>query len=104
MESAIVTAKEAEQLALDFLMQDLEIPPDDRDWFTILACRNVDTWYVVEIGVEGLPDKWVLQVWDTGVCDPCSTFVSPIKASSGTSDLAELPASIAGAIASERHD
>jgi hypothetical protein len=33
-----------------------------------------ETWYVVEIGVEGLSDKWVLQVYDTGECDPSYTF------------------------------
>lgn len=104
METAIVTATAAEQLALDFLLQDLAIPPDDREWFAVLDSRVVNTWYVVEIGVEGLPDKWVLQVWDTGICDPCYTFVSPIKASSGTNDLVELPEPIAQAIAAERHD
>jgi hypothetical protein len=63
---------EAEQLALAFLMEDLEIPEDDREFFSVLASRLTDNdWYVVEVGIEGLPDKWVFQVFNTGECDPC---------------------------------
>ncbi len=99
------TAVEAEAVALNFLLDDLEIPADERDWFAVLGCRLVqDRWYVVEIGVEGLPDKWVLQVYDTGECDPNYTFTSPIRASSGTTDLEEMPETIATLIASERKD
>ncbi len=94
---------EAEQLAFNFLMAEWDISEDDRQWFTILGSRLVtDMRYVVEIGVEGLPDKWVIQVYDTGECDPNYTFSSPIKALDGTADLADLPDPIAEAIASER--
>lgn len=93
---------EAEALARDFLMGDLEIPEEDQDFFSILSVRESGSdWYVVEIGVEGLPDKWVLQVFDTGLCDPCYTFVSPMPAGQDD-DLQEFPPPIADAIAAER--
>ncbi len=100
----MIDAPQAEELALEFLMADLEIPQDDHDWFSILSARLIgETWYVVEVGVEGLPDKWVIQVYDTGECDPSYTFHSPIAPESGCSaDLEELPETIAVAIATER--
>lgn len=94
---------DAEQIAFNFLMTDLNLPKDDWEWFTVLSARTIDeSWYVVEIGVEGFPDKWVLQVWDTGECDPSYNFVSPIKSTGGISDLMELPDSVAATIAAER--
>ena len=94
---------EAEKIALDFLMEEWEISEDDRESFTILKSRLVsDSWYFIEIGLEGLPDKWVMQVYDTGMCDPNYTFASPIKASDDTADLAALPERLAEVIASER--
>jgi hypothetical protein len=98
-----LTDTEAGQLAFDFLMNDLEIASEDQDWFSILSSRLIkDSWFVVEIGVEGLPDKWLLQVYDTKECDPNYTFNSPITLAVGTSDLEELPERIANAIAAER--
>ena len=94
---------DATKVALDFLMTDLEIPEEDQDFFAVLSSRESGSeWYVVEIGVEGLPDKWVLQVFDTGVCDPCYTFASPMPAGEDT-DLQEFPTAIANAIAIERN-
>jgi hypothetical protein len=94
---------EVGQLAIAFLMQDLEIPPDDQDWFTVLSVRSVgETWSVVEIGVEGLPDQWVLQVYDTGECDPSYTFKSPVKATESDTGLEDLPEAIAHILATER--
>lgn len=94
---------EAEKIAFDFLMDDLEILEDDRDWFTMLSCRLAQGgWYTVEVGIEGLPDKWVLQVFDTGICDPCYTFFSPIKAADGIGDLESMPESIAAVLVRER--
>ncbi|MGD1856945.1 MAG: hypothetical protein ACFB2W_22145 [Leptolyngbyaceae cyanobacterium] len=88
--------------AMDFLMDDLAIPALDQEFFSILATRETGSeWYVVEIGVEGLPDKWVLQVFDTGQCDPCYTFVSPMPKGED-SDLEEFPERIAQVIAMER--
>lgn len=97
-----LSTTDAETLAMDFLMEDLEIPAVDQDFFSILSARETGSdWYVVEIGVEGLPDKWVLQVFDTGICDPCYTFVSPMPAGEDA-DLEEFPDQIAKAIATER--
>lgn len=98
----MMTVAEAERLAHSFLLEDLNIPTEDQEWFTVLGSRWIkDAWYVVEIGVEGLPDKWVLQVYDTGVCDPNYTFASPMSAVD-CSDLEELPETIATTIATER--
>lgn len=94
---------DAAQLAIEFLMTDLDIPADDQDFFTILSTRESGSeWYVVEIGVAGLPDKWVLQVFDTGQCDPCYTFVSPMPAGEDA-DLQEFPEAIATVLAAERN-
>ncbi|MEM6255479.1 MAG: hypothetical protein AAF821_21400 [Cyanobacteria bacterium P01_D01_bin.156] len=88
--------------AMNFLMDDLEIPTGDQEFFAILATRETGSdWYVVEIGVEGLPDKWVLQVFDTGQCDPCYTFVSPMPAGEDA-DLEEFPERIAELITQAR--
>ncbi|MBE9137864.1 hypothetical protein IQ254_11780 [Nodosilinea sp. LEGE 07088] len=93
---------EAETLAMSFLMEDLEILPENHDFFSVLSTRETGSeWYVVEIGVEGLPDRWVLQVFDTGQCDPCYTFVSPMPAGEDA-DLQEFPEDIAQAVAADR--
>ena len=100
-----LTSTDAQQLALDFFLDDWEIPEDDRDFFSPLDARQVERWYVVEIGVEGLPDKWVIQVYDeTKDCDPCFTFVSPIKATESGTGLEEMPESIARILRSEREN
>jgi hypothetical protein len=94
--------KDAHKLAINFLMVDLGIPEEDQEYFTVLSARPVGSnWDVVEIGIEGLPDKWVVQVFDTGECDPCYTFNSPMPAFEDT-DLAEFPLSIAEIVATER--
>lgn len=95
-------ATDAKTLAMEFLMGDLEIPDTDQDFFCVLSTRETGSdWYAVEIGVEGLPDKWTLQVFDTGQCDPCYTFVSPMPAGEDV-DLEEFPTRIAEVIAKER--
>ena len=94
--------KEAEQLAIDFLSNDWEIPDPEKQWFTIRYARQESSWYIVEVGIEGCPDYWILQVYDTGESDPCYTFVSPLSGSQDTDDLQELPESIANMIAFER--
>ncbi|EKQ67161.1 hypothetical protein OsccyDRAFT_4986 [Leptolyngbyaceae cyanobacterium JSC-12] len=98
-----LSASDAGQVAIEFLMTDLEVPPEEQDWFSVLNVRQVgETWYVVEIGVEGLPDQWVLQVYDTGDCDPSYTFRSPIKPTESDTGLEDLPAAIAQILATER--
>ncbi len=101
-----LTAKNAEKMALEFFLEDYELPEDDRDFFVPLSSHSVDNrWYVVEIGVEGLPDKWIIQVYDeTKDCDPCFTFVSPIEATESETGLSEMPESIAEILRSEREN
>ncbi len=95
---------EVGQQAIAFLMNDLEVTPDDQEWFSVLSVRSVgETWYIVEIGVEGLPDKWVLQVYDTGECDPSYTFNSPVQASEADTGLEDMPEAIAQILTIERH-
>jgi hypothetical protein len=99
----MIDPTEAEQLALNFVMAEWDIVQEEEKWFTILGSRLVtDMWYIVEIGVEGLPDQWAIQVYDTGYCDPNYRFISPMRAEDGVADIAELPARIAQAIVSER--
>jgi hypothetical protein len=98
-----LTATEAQEIAMDFLMTDLAIPEEDQEWFAVLSSRFIgESWYVVEIGLEGLPDKWVLQVYDTRECDPNYTFASPIRASDGNLDLEDLPDRIVEILNAER--
>jgi hypothetical protein len=100
-----ITAPEAEELALTFLAEDLEIPQEERDYFAVLASRPIgEDWYIVEIGIEGYPDKWAIQVYDTRECDPCYTFVSPMPATEATTDLDELPESLAEVLLEHRKE
>ncbi|HEY9623711.1 MAG TPA: hypothetical protein V6C78_25360 [Crinalium sp.] len=94
---------EAEQLALDFLMTEWDINSEDQEWFSVLNTRQTgENWYIVEIGVEGLPDKWFIQVYDTRECDPNYTFNSPMNVADFFSDINELPDRISHVIAAER--
>ncbi|MGG6269988.1 hypothetical protein [Leptolyngbya sp. AN10] len=98
-----LTSNEAGELATAFLTEDLSIAPVDQEWFTVLSSKPMgESWYVVEIGIEGLPDKWVVQVYDTRECDPSYTFVSPVSAEDDHTDLAELPDEIATVLITER--
>lgn len=105
MATLIRSTDELGQLALSFLMQDLEIPTADQEWFSVLSVRPVgEIWSVVAIGVEGLPDQWVVQVYDTGDCDPSYTFSSPIKATEADTGLEDLPEAIAEVLTAERRN
>ncbi|MEB3293375.1 MAG: hypothetical protein VKJ24_09455 [Synechococcales bacterium] len=98
-----VETLDVEQLAIEFLMTDLGIPEDEQDFFAVLNSRSTDgEWAVVELGIEGLPDKWVLQVFSTGECDPCYTFISPIAAAHADTGLDEFPPTIAEIVLQER--
>lgn len=68
----------------------------------MLNTKSLTTSSIVEIGVEGYPDRWFIQVYDTKECDPSYTFHTPFKAMDSTTDLQELPESIAQILASER--
>ena len=93
----------AQAKALTFLAAEWELSPTDQEWLTIITARLIgESWYVVELGVEGLPDKWAVQVYDTGECDPDYTFMSPLT----TLDAAEaelFPPAIAAMLSAERH-
>ncbi len=98
-----LSSTEAEQLALEFLIEDLEIPAEEQEYFAVLGSRETGAdWFDVEIGIEGLPDKWVIQVYDTRECDPCYTFVSPVSAAEEDLDLADFPENLATVVATER--
>ncbi|MGB3514233.1 MAG: hypothetical protein WBA93_34485 [Microcoleaceae cyanobacterium] len=96
------TQTEAEKLAIDFLGNDWEIPQAEQEWFTIRYAKQESSWYLVEVGIKGCPDYWILQVYDTSECDPCYTFVSPLSGSQDQDDLKDLPESIANMISFER--
>ena len=98
-----ITLDQAQHIALNFLVDEWDLSVDDRDWFSVLNCRAIGaTWNVVEIGIEGLPDKWAFQVFDTGYCDPNYTFTTPVNASESDTGLDDMPERIAEIVQSER--
>lgn len=100
----LLTETDAGQIAFEFLMADWNISEQDREWFIINNSRLVgESWYVVELGLAGFPDRWFIQVYDTGACDPNYTFMSPIKGSDGYVDLVDLPQLVAEVLVSERN-
>jgi len=99
-----LTTPEAEQQAIAFLLDAWSLSPDHQEWFTIRSARPLgEDWYVVEVGLEGLPDEWVIQVYDNGECDPCYTFRSPILPSNGYTDLDSIPEILADVVVAERN-
>lgn len=100
----LLTSNEAGHIALEFLLADWNISDEYRDWFTIINSRLMgESWYIVELGVEGFPDRWFMQVYDTGMCDPNYTFISPILGAEGYTDLRTLPDIIADVLVAERN-
>ncbi|MBO3461040.1 hypothetical protein G7B40_018320 [Aetokthonos hydrillicola Thurmond2011] len=100
----LLTSTDAGQIALEFLMAEWNISEEDREWFVIENSRLIgDIWYIVELAVEGFPDRWFIQVYDTGACDPDYTFISPIPASRGCTDFINLPYIVAEVLVSERN-
>jgi hypothetical protein len=100
----MITVTDAKTSALDFLMEEWEFSEIDRECLDILDARLMTNarWYVVEIGVKGLPDKWVFQIYEEGDCDPCYTFVSPFKNGDITTDLEKVTENLAIALKKER--
>jgi len=93
----------AQSKALKFVADEWKLTLSDQEWLTVINNRLIgESWYVVEIGVEGLPDKWVVQVYDTGECDPDYTFMSPI-AGLDPSEAELYPPAIAAMLQAERH-
>ncbi|BAY20359.1 hypothetical protein NIES2100_01000 [Calothrix sp. NIES-2100] len=100
----LLTATDAGNIALEFLMAEWNISESDREWFIILNSRLIgESWYIVELGVAGFPDRWFIQVYDNGACDPNYTFISPIRGSDGYIDLVDLPHLVAEVLVSERN-
>ena len=100
----LLTTNEAEQIALEFIVTEWNIPGEYKDWFTVIDCRLIgQSWYIVEIAVAGFPDRWYLQVYDTAECDPNYTFISPIRGCEGYTDLKDLPELIAEVLVCERN-
>jgi hypothetical protein len=100
----LLSATEAGKIAKNFLMEEWNISADYKEWFAVIDSRLLgECWYVVEISIEGLPDRWFFQVYDTGECDPNYTFSSPISAADGYSDLKEIPPILADVLVSERN-
>ena len=98
-----ISPEDAQSIALKFLADDWQLSADDQDWLTVLSARLIgESWYVIEIGVEGLPDKWAMQVYDTGVCDPNYTFVSPV-ADADVSELEPFPPQLVAMLVAERN-
>jgi hypothetical protein len=88
----LLTSNDAGHISLEFLLADWNIADEYRDWFTVYNSR-----------LMGLPDRWFMQVYDTGVCDPNYTFISPISGSEGYTDLQTLPDIIADVLVAERN-
>ena len=100
----LLTTTDAGQIALEFLTADWNISEENREWFTIFNSRLIgEYWYIVELGVAGFPDRWFIQVYDTGACDPNYTFISPMRGSDGYQDLMNLPDLVAEVLVAERN-
>ncbi|GAX43789.1 hypothetical protein NIES4075_48040 [Tolypothrix sp. NIES-4075] len=100
----LLTSIDAGQIALEFLMADWNISEPNREWFTIFNSRLIgESWYIVELGIAGFPDRWFIQVYDNGECDPNYTFISPMRGSDGYVDLMDLPELVAEVLVSERN-
>jgi hypothetical protein len=100
----LLTATDAGRIALEFILAEWNILEEDREWFVIISSRLVgQSWYIVELAVEGFPDRWYVQVYDTGECDPNYTFISPISGADGYTDLTNIPHLVAEVLVSERN-
>jgi hypothetical protein len=101
----LLNAAEASKIALDFLFEEWSIDQEDKDWFTVISCRPVgENWYIVEVAVEGFPDRWFIQVYDNGECDPNYTFMSPINGFKSSFDMQNIPTIVAEVLVSERNN
>ncbi|ACK66849.1 conserved hypothetical protein [Rippkaea orientalis PCC 8801] len=100
----MISLQDAEKLAIDFLMNEWELSESERDWFLVVKSRSIPDswWYIVEVAIKDLPDKWVIQVYEDGECDPCYTFTSPFYKSNTTIQLTQLPQGIAEVLKEER--
>ncbi len=95
---------EAEKKAIEFIVEEWDLLSENKDFFQVENSRRIDDkwWYIVEISIKNLPDKWVIQVYDDGECDPCYTFVSPFSEAEKSAKLDGLPQKLALALQEER--
>ena len=102
---AMISLSEAEQKAIEFITDEWELSDQEKNLFVINNSRKIDDkwWYMVEVTVNNLPDKWVVQVYDDGDCDPCYTFVSPFSEQEKSTYLDKLPNKLALAVQEERN-
>lgn len=100
----MISLAEAEKKAIDFIVEEWDLLSEGKDFFQVENSRIIDDkwWYIVEISVKNLPDKWVIQVYDDGECDPCYTFVSPFSEAENSANLEGLPQKLASALQEER--
>lgn len=99
----MIDSTEAEKLAFEFLTNEWNVPAEDRDWFTVVSTRTLgEDGYDIEIGIDGFPDRWLVEVYDNGKCEPYYEFTSPIRDSETNSDLEDLPDWIAQVLIAER--
>ncbi len=100
----MISLSEAEQNALEFIVEEWELSNQEKELLTVTNSRKIDDkwWYIVEVQVNALPDKWVMQVYDDGECDPCYTFVSPFSEGEISANLEKIPQKLALALKEER--
>lgn len=99
-----VSTVQAEHLAFEFLSEEWLLSPIDQGWLILLTSRYTDNhWYIVELGVQGSPDRWIIQVYDNGECDPNYTFDSPLTGHKDNANLSRYPQRIADMIYTERN-
>ncbi len=100
----MISLAEAEKKAIEFIVEEWDLLSEVKDLFLVENSRRIDDkwWYIVEISVKNLPDKWVIQVYDDGECDPCYTFVSPFSEAEKSANLEGLPQKLASALQEER--
>ncbi|EAZ90406.1 hypothetical protein [Crocosphaera chwakensis] len=100
----MISLVEAERKAIEFIAEEWELSDQDKELFTVENSRKIDDrwWYIVEVTVNNLPDKWVMQVYDDGECDPCYTFVSPFSETEILADLDKIPEKLALVLQQER--
>ncbi|MDJ0508027.1 MAG: hypothetical protein QNJ64_02040 [Crocosphaera sp.] len=100
----MISLSEAEQKAVNFIVEEWELSAQEKQLLMIEKSRKIEDkwWYIVEVTVNNLPDKWVMQVYDDGECDPCYTFVSPFSEAQNSASLDHIPQKLALAIKEER--
>ncbi|MEL4894845.1 hypothetical protein [Crocosphaera sp. Alani8] len=100
----MISLSEAEQKAIEFISEEWELSDQEKDLFLVNNSRKIEDkwWYIVEVTVNQLPDKWVIQVYDDGDCDPCYTFVSPFSGTENINHLDTIPTKLALAVQEER--